>query len=60
VPDIAFGAYYGWNPAKPQQGHAFFSPQDAILFMGSILAGLIVAAFVGMKYYRYVEKRNHT
>jgi hypothetical protein len=40
----------------PLEGHAFFSPRDATLFLTSILVGLTVAFFVGIKYYRYLEK----
>ena len=41
---------------SPPQGHAFFSAQDAILFLISIFVGLTVAIFVGIKYYRYLGK----
>ena len=40
----------------PLEGHAFFSTRDAILFLISILLGLIVAVFVGIKYYLRLRK----
>ena len=36
------------------EGHAFFSLRDAGLFLTSILVGLAVAGFVGIKYYLYL------
>lgn len=39
-----------------EQGHAFFSPQEVVLFLISIFAGLIVAVVVGVKNYRYQGK----
>ena len=39
-----------------ERGHAFFSSQEATLFLISILVGLIVAVIVGVKYYQYQGK----
>ncbi len=39
-----------------EQGHAFFSPQEAKLFLVSLLIALIVAVIVGVKYYQYKGK----
>lgn len=39
-----------------EQGHAFFSPQEAKLFLVSLLIALIVAVIVGVKYYQYQGK----
>ena len=39
-----------------EQGHAFFSPQEAMLFLVSALMALIVAVIVGVKYYKYQGK----
>ena len=39
-----------------EQGHAFFSPQEARLFLVSALTALIVAVIVGVKYYKYQGK----
>ena len=38
------------------KGHAFFSQQEATLFLLSILLGLLVAVVVGVKCYRYIGK----
>ncbi|HEU4744703.1 MAG TPA: hypothetical protein VFS61_05670 [Anaerolineales bacterium] len=38
----------------PPEGHAFFSPRDAGLFLTSILVGLAVAVFVGIKYHLHL------
>ena len=35
----------------PEQGHAFFSPQEANLFLLAILLGLVVAIAAGVKYF---------
>ena len=40
----------------PLEGHAFFSTRDAVLFLISILVGLIVAVFVGKSYHSYLNK----
>ena len=42
----------------PVEGHAFFSKRDAVLFLISILLGLIVAGFVGTRYYRFLNKES--
>jgi hypothetical protein len=41
-------------PDPSEHGHAFFSPQDANLFLLSILLGLLVAIVVSAKCYRYI------
>jgi hypothetical protein len=41
---------------NPQQGHAFFSPQEATLFLISFLMGLTVGIVAGIKYYRFLGK----
>jgi hypothetical protein len=40
----------------PLEGHAFFSTRDAVLFLISLLVALIVAVFVGTRYYLYLER----
>ena len=39
-----------------EHGHAFFSPQEATLFLFSILLGMFIAIIVGVKYYRFRGK----
>jgi len=40
-----------------EHGHAFFSQQEAVLFLMSILLGLIVAIVIGIKFHRYLSNR---
>lgn len=48
--------FFGGILFHPDQGHAFFSPQELNLFLFGILLGLFVATVVGMKYYLYLGK----
>ncbi|MFZ1040777.1 MAG: hypothetical protein WCA79_01655 [Anaerolineales bacterium] len=40
-----------------EDGHEFFSSQQAILFLVSVLLGLITAVVLGTTFYRYINNR---
>lgn len=50
---IAGGILMGWLGLL--EGDGLIPPGFAVLFLISILVGLVVAIFAGRKYYRYVE-----